>query len=332
MTNDFLFCIIFEIDMERMKIVLTGGAGFIGSNLTAFLLNKGHSVIVIDNFITGRRENIEPFIGTGNFDFIEQDVTKFIEISGKVDYVLHFASPASPIDYLKYPIQTMKVGALGTLNTLGLSKKKKAKFLLASTSEVYGDPQVHPQNEDYWGCVNPIGPRGVYDESKRFAEALTMAYHNFHNIDTRIVRIFNTFGPKMRPDDGRVIPTFFMQCLRGESLTIFGSGEQTRSFCYVSDLIEGIYRLMFKDYHYPVNLGNPEEISIKKLAENLSDVTGRKIKIIYKELPVDDPRCRKPDISKAKELLSWEPHVDLKNGLRETAKWFKSHLEKAHNE
>ena len=253
--------------MERMRVVLTGGAGFIGTHFTAFLLNKSHSVTVIDNLITGKRENIEIFIDNEDFKFIEQDVTKFIDIDGDVDYVLHFASPASPIDYLKYPIQTLKVGAVGTLNTLGLAKKKNAKFLLASTSEVYGDPQVHPQNEEYWGYVNPIGPRGVYDESKRFAEALVMAYHKYHNIDTRIVRIFNTFGPKMRPDDGRVIPTFIMQCLKDEPLTIFGTGEQTRSFCYVSDLVEGIYRLMFKDYHYPVNLGNPEEISIRELVE-----------------------------------------------------------------
>ncbi len=311
--------------MERMRVVLTGGAGFIGTHFTAFLLNKSHSVTVIDNLITGKRENIKIFIDNEDFKFIEQDVTKFIDIDGDVDYVLHFASPASPIDYLKYPIQTLKVGAVGTLNTLGLAKKKNAKFLLASTSEVYGDPQVHPQNEEYWGYVNPIGPRGVYDESKRFAEALVMAYHKYHNIDTRIVRIFNTFGPKMRPDDGRVIPTFIMQCLKDEPLTIFGTGEQTRSFCYVTDLIEGIYRLMLKDYHYPVNLGNPEEISIKMLAELIAEIAGRKIEIVFKELPEDDPRCRKPDISKAKKMLSWEPQVDIKTGLDETVKWFKNY-------
>ncbi|TES91695.1 MAG: SDR family oxidoreductase [Candidatus Cloacimonadota bacterium] len=311
--------------MERMRVVLTGGAGFIGTHFTAFLLNKSHSVTVIDNLITGKRENIKIFIDNEDFKFVEQDVTKFIDIDGDVDYVLHFASPASPIDYLKYPIQTLKVGAVGTLNTLGLAKKKNAKFLLASTSEVYGDPQVHPQNEEYWGYVNPIGPRGVYDESKRFAEALVMAYHKYHNIDTRIVRIFNTFGPKMRPDDGRVIPTFIMQCLKDEPLTIFGTGEQTRSFCYVTDLIEGIYRLMLKDYHYPVNLGNPEEISIKMLAELIAEIAGRKIEIVFKELPEDDPRCRKPDISKAKKMLSWEPQVDIKTGLDETVKWFKNY-------
>ncbi|MCK4233604.1 SDR family oxidoreductase [candidate division WOR-3 bacterium] len=310
--------------MKKMRIVLTGGAGFIGSHLTSFLLNEGHSVIVLDNFITGKRENIEPFFDKEEFDFIEQDVTKYIDIEGDVDYILHFASPASPIDYLKYPIQTMKVGALGTLNTLGLAKMKKAKFLLASTSEVYGDPKVHPQNEDYWGHVNPIGPRGVYDESKRYAEALTMAYHKFHLIDTRIIRIFNTFGPKMRPDDGRVIPTFVMQCLKGKSLTIFGSGKQTRSFCYISDLIDGIYRLMMKDYHFPVNLGNPKEISIENLAKSIANITGREVSIVYKGLPEDDPQCRKPDISKAKELLSWEPHVDLMKGLIETVEWFQS--------
>ena len=313
--------------MSKLRIVLTGGAGFIGSHITDYLLKEGHSVTVIDNLITGRRENLEPFIENRGFKFIEQDVTKFINIDGEVDYVLHFASPASPIDYLKYPIQTLKVGALGTLNAIGLSKKKSARFLLASTSEVYGDPKVHPQNEDYWGHVNPVGPRGVYDESKRFAEALTMAYHKFHDIDTRIVRIFNTFGPKMRPEDGRVIPTFIMQCLKGEPITIFGSGEQTRSFCYVSDLVEGIYRLMFKDYQYPVNLGNPEEISIRELVEIIEEVARRKIKIEYKELPEDDPRQRKPDISKAKELISWNPQVDLRTGLSATVQWFKKYFD-----
>ncbi len=312
--------------MSKLRIVLTGGAGFIGSHITDYLLKEGHSVTVIDNLITGRRENLEPFIENRGFKFIEQDVTKFINIDGKVDYVLHFASPASPFDYLRYPIQTLKVGALGTLNAIGLSKKKSARFLLASTSEVYGDPEVHPQNEDYWGHVNPVGPRGVYDESKRFAEALTMAYHKFHGIDTRIVRIFNTFGPKMRPEDGRVIPTFIMQCLKGEPITIFGSGLQTRSFCYVSDLVEGIYRLMFKDYQYPVNLGNPEEISIRELVKIIEEVARRKIKIEYKELPEDDPRQRKPDISKARELISWDPQVNLRTGLSVTVQWFKKHF------
>jgi len=318
--------------MEKMQIVLTGGAGFIGSHLTGFLIGKGHSVIVLDNLITGRKANIESFIGNENFDFIEQDVTKSIDIKGNVDFVLHFASPASPIDYLKYPIQTLKVGALGTLNTLGLAKKKKAVFLLASTSEVYGDPQIHPQAEDYWGHVNPIGPRGVYDEAKRFAEALTMAYHKYHNIDTRIVRIFNTFGPRMRPDDGRVVPTFIMQCLRGKPLTIFGSGKQTRSFCYVSDLVEGIYKLMLTNYHYPVNLGNPKELSIEGLAKSIREITGKKVEIVRKELPEDDPKCRKPDITKAKELLSWEPEVDVMDGLRKTVKWFKDTSNIGNNE
>jgi len=317
--------------MSNLRIVLTGGAGFIGSHITDYLLKEGHFVTVIDNLITGRRENLEPFIENRGFKFIEQDVTKFINIDGEVDYVLHFASPASPIDYLKYPIQTLKVGALGTLNAIGLSKKKSAKFLLASTSEVYGDPKVHPQNEDYWGHVNPVGPRGVYDESKRFAEALTMAYHKFHDIDTRIVRIFNTFGPKMRPEDGRVIPTFITQCLKGEPITIFGSGEQTRSFCYISDLVEGIYRVMFKDYQYPVNLGNPEEISIRELVEIIEEVARRKIKIEYKELPEDDPRQRKPDISKARELISWNPQVDLRTGLSATVQWFNKYFDGENN-
>ncbi len=311
--------------MEKMCIVLTGGAGFLGSHLTAFLLEKGHSVIVIDNFITGRRQNIEPLKDNSNFTFIEQDVTRYIDIDGKVDYVLHFASPASPVDYLKFPIQTMKVGALGTLNTLGLAKAKGAKFLLASTSEVYGDPEIHPQSEEYWGHVNPIGPRGVYDEAKRFAEALTMAYYQFHEMDTRIVRIFNTFGPRMRQDDGRVIPTFIGQCLKGESLTIFGSGNQTRSFCYVSDLIEGIYGLMSIDYHKPMNLGNPHEISIKTLTELIGKAANKKIKVIYRELPEDDPKCRKPDISKAKKFLSWSPKVEFKDGLDLTVRWFVNH-------
>jgi dTDP-glucose 4,6-dehydratase len=309
--------------MERLKIVLTGGAGFIGSHFTEFFLERGHSVIVIDNLITGRKENLTPFMNDENFTFMEQDVTKYIDIDGDIDYVLHFASPASPVDYLKYPIQTMKVGALGTLNTLGLAKKKNAKFLLASTSEVYGDPKVHPQNEDYWGFVNPVGPRGVYDEAKRFAEALTMAYHNFHKIDTRIVRIFNTYGPKMRPDDGRVIPTFITQCLNSEPITIFGTGEQTRSFCFITDLIKGIYELMFVDEHLPVNLGNPVEVSIINLAKTIGEITGKGLNLVHKKLPEDDPQCRKPDISKAKKLLSWSPEVGLKAGLRRTIDWFR---------
>ncbi|TET24746.1 MAG: SDR family oxidoreductase [Candidatus Cloacimonadota bacterium] len=314
--------------MEKMRIVLTGGAGFIGSHLTAFLLDRGHAVVVIDNFITGRRKNLQQFIETPEFELIEHDVSNYIDVSGSVDFVLHFASPASPIDYLRYPIQTMKAGALGTLNSLGLSKKKKAKFFLASTSEVYGDPQVHPQKEDYWGYVNPIGPRSVYDESKRFAEAMTMAYHTHHAIDTRIVRIFNTFGPHMRPDDGRVIPTFILQCLKGKPVTIFGTGEQTRSFCYITDLVEGIYKLMNTDYHYPVNIGNPLEIGINELASIIGNIIGSEIQIEYKELPRDDPQCRKPDISKAKELLSWQPKVDLKTGLSKTIAWFRKNAGK----
>lgn len=308
--------------MKKMHIVLTGGAGFIGSHLTEFLLNEGHSVTVLDNFLTGKRENLEPFFSDKHFTFIEQDVSQYIDIQDDVDYVLHFASPASPIDYLKFPIQTMKVGAFGTINTLGLAKKKGARFLLASTSEVYGDPQIHPQNEEYYGYVNPIGPRGVYDEAKRYAEALTMAYNRIHSVDTRIVRIFNTFGPKMRPDDGRVIPTFIMQCIRGEPLTIFGTGKQTRSFCYISDLLRGIYKLMCAEYHYPINIGNPIEIRILELTEIISDIVGKKISIEYQELPADDPQCRRPDITKAKEILSWEPQISLKEGLTETVKWF----------
>jgi len=311
--------------MEKMRIVLTGGAGFLGSHLTDFLLKKGHSVTVIDNFITGRRENIEPFSNDAAFTFIRQDVTKHINIEGGVDFVLHFASPASPIDYLKFPIQTLKVGALGTLNTLGLAKAKHARFLLASTSEVYGDPEVHPQTEDYWGHVNPIGPRGVYDEAKRFAEALTMAYHKFHNIDTRIVRIFNTFGPHMRKDDGRVIPTFIGQCLNDEPITIFGTGEQTRSFCFVSDLVRGIYRLMLSNYCNPVNIGNPEEISIKTLAEFIGRTANKKMRIVHKELPEDDPQCRKPDITTAKNVLSWSPKIVFRDGLDMTVRWFMDH-------
>ncbi|OQX56487.1 MAG: NAD-dependent dehydratase [Candidatus Cloacimonas sp. 4484_209] len=315
-----------------MRIVLTGGAGFIGSHLTEYLLSKNHFVIVLDNFITGKEENIAPFFGNKNFLFKKQDVTEFIDIDGDVDYVLHFASPASPIDYLKYPIQTLKAGGLGTLNCLGLSKRKKARFLLASTSEVYGDPQVHPQTEDYWGHVNPIGPRGVYDEAKRYAEALTMAYHRFHKLDTRIVRIFNTYGPKMRPDDGRVIPTFFMQCLNDKPITIFGSGKQTRSFCYISDLVEGIYKLMFIDYYDPINLGNPNEISINDLAKTLCEVSGRKISIAYKTLPEDDPKYRKPDITKAHSILGWEPKVKLKEGLSNTFKWFEKFIQNDEDE
>ncbi len=308
-----------------MRFVLSGGAGFIGSHLSGFLLDKGHAVIVLDNFITGRKENVEQFLQNERFTLIEQDVSDAVVVEGDIDAVLHLASPASPMDYLKYPIQTLKVGALGTMHMLELAKDKNSTFLLASTSEVYGEPQVHPQKEDYWGHVNPIGPRSVYDESKRFAEAMTMAYHRHYGTDTRIVRIFNTYGPKMRIDDGRVIPTFIMQALGGEPLTIFGSGKQTRSFCYVTDLIEGIYKLIFADYHSPVNLGNPVEISIEELTRILSDAVCKELTCVFKELPEDDPKCRKPDISRATELLSWEPRVQFAEGLAKTVKWFTEH-------
>ena len=308
--------------MKGTRFVVSGGAGFIGSHLSGLLLTRGHVVTVIDNFITGRKENVAEFLTRGDFELIEQDVSQEMTIAGEVDAVLHFASPASPMDYLKYPIQTLKVGSVGTMHMLELAKEKDATFLLASTSEVYGDPQVHPQTEDYWGHVNPIGPRSVYDESKRFAEAMTMAYHRHYGTDTRIARIFNTYGPKMRVDDGRVIPTFITQALRGEPLTVFGSGEQTRSFCYVSDLIEGIYRLLLSDCHSPVNLGNPVEISIKELTRILGDIVGNELTVSYRALPEDDPRCRKPDIAKATEILSWKPEVDFEHGLSRTVEWF----------
>jgi len=306
--------------------LVTGGAGFLGSHLCQRLLNEGYSVICMDNLITGDAENIRHLIDNPNFVYIQQDVTKYIEVEGSLDWVFHFASPASPIDYLKYPIQTLKVGALGTHNTLGLAKAKRAKFMLASTSEVYGDPQVHPQPEDYWGNVNPIGPRGVYDEAKRFAEALTIAYHREHNIDVRIVRIFNTYGPRIRTDDGRAIPTFITQALRGEDLTIFGDGSQTRSFCYVDDLIDGIMKLMEVEYHFPLNLGNPEEITILGLARLIINLTASKSRIKFLPLPQDDPKVRRPDITRAKKLLSWEPKVSLTQGLLSTIEYFKHKL------
>ncbi len=310
-----------------MKTALvTGGAGFLGSHLCQRLLNEGYRVICMDNLITGDAENIKHLIDNPNFVYIQQDVTKYIEVEDPLDWVFHFASPASPIDYLKYPIQTLKVGALGTHNTLGLAKAKRAKFMLASTSEVYGDPQVHPQPEDYWGNVNPIGPRGVYDEAKRFAEALTIAYHREHNIDVRIVRIFNTYGPRIRTDDGRAIPTFITQALRGEDLTIFGDGSQTRSFCYVDDLIDGIMRLMEVEYHFPLNLGNPEEITILELAKLIINLTASKSRIKFLPLPQDDPKVRRPDITKAKKLLSWEPKIPLTQGLLSTIEYFKHKL------
>lgn len=281
----------------------------------------------MDNLLTGDIKNIEHLFSNENFVFIKQDVTNYIHVPGKIDYVLHFASPASPIDYNNLPIQTLKVGALGTHKTLGLAKEKKARFLLASTSEVYGDPLVHPQNEDYWGNVNPIGPRGVYDEAKRFAEAMTMAYNRYHKVETRIVRIFNTYGPKMRINDGRAIPTFISQALKGEDITAFGDGSQTRSFCYVSDLVEGIFRLLMSDYHYPVNIGNPNEMTITQLAEKIIQMTNSKSKIVYKPLPEDDPKVRQPDITRARTILGWEPKISLEEGLKNTIEYFRKSLQ-----
>jgi len=311
-----------------MRIVITGGAGFIGSHLCDRFLTEGHQVIALDNLITGNIRNIEHLAGNDNFRFIKQDVTEYLYIDGPVDAVLHFASPASPIDYLRFPIQTLKVGALGTHKTLGLARAKGARFLLASTSEVYGDPQVHPQSEDYWGHVNPIGVRGVYDEAKRFAEAMTMAYHRYHGLDTRIVRIFNTYGPRMRLDDGRVVPNFIGQALRGEPLTVYGDGSQTRSFCYVSDLIEGIYRLLlFSNEHEPVNLGNPNEVSILEFARIVNEITGNPagITFVNQRIP-DDPQVRRPDITRARQVLGWEPKVPLIAGLQMTVDWFRTAL------
>ncbi len=304
------------------RTLVTGGAGFLGSHLCEYLLNAGHEVIAMDNLLTGTTDNIEHLRGE-RFRFIKHDVTEYIYLAGGVDYILHFASPASPMDYLQLPIQTMKVGALGTHKALGLAKDTGATFLLASTSEVYGDPLVHPQREDYWGHVNPVGPRGVYDEAKRFAEALTMAYHRTHGVDTKIVRIFNTYGPRMRPNDGRAIPAFIPQALRNEPLTVFGDGSQTRSFCYVDDLIEGIYRLLISDYHEPVNIGNPHEMTIRELAETIVRVTGSASTIVERPLPVDDPKVRQPDISLARRILGWEPTTSLAEGLEKTVAWFK---------
>jgi dTDP-glucose 4,6-dehydratase len=305
------------------KVLITGGAGFLGSHLCDRFIAEGFHVIAMDNLITGNLANIEHLFHLKQFEFYNHDVSKFVHVPGELDYILHFASPASPIDYLKLPIQTLKVGSLGTHNLLGLAKSKKARFLIASTSEVYGDPLVHPQNEDYWGNVNPIGPRGVYDEAKRFQEAITMAYHTFHGLETRIVRIFNTYGPRMRLDDGRVLPAFIGQALRGESLTAFGDGSQTRSFCYVSDLVEGIYRLLLSDYPFPVNIGNPGEITINQFAEEILAITGSQSKVIYKPLPKDDPKQRQPDISRAREILQWEPLVGRAEGLQKTLEYFK---------
>lgn len=315
-----------------MRILITGGAGFLGSHLCDYLLRKNHKVIAMDNLITGDINNISHLAGNENFKFIKQDVTEYIYFPGDLDYILHFASPASPIDYQKYPIQTLKVGSLGTHKALGLAREKRAKFLLASTSEVYGDPLINPQKEDYWGNVNPIGPRGVYDEAKRFAEALTMAYHRYHKLDTRIARIFNIYGPRMRANDGRVVPTFINQALKEKPLTVFGDGSQTRSFCYISDLVEGIYKLMLSDINEPVNIGNPEEMSILEFARKIIEITKSKSKIIFKELPQDDPKVRRPDISKARRLLGWEPQVSLEEGLGKTVEWFRKKLPYTHNE
>ena len=304
------------------RTLVTGGAGFLGSHICEYLLHKGHEVIAMDNLLTGTVANIE-HLQRENLKFIKHNVTEYIYCAGPIDYVIHFASPASPKDYLELPIPTLKVGALGTHKALGLAREKKATFLLASTSEVYGDPQVHPQKEDYWGHVNPVGPRGVYDEAKRYAEAITMAYHRFHGLDTKIVRIFNTYGPRMRPKDGRAIPAFIPQALKNQPITIFGDGSQTRSFCYVDDLIEGICRLLFSAQHEPVNIGNPNEMTIKQLAEAITKLTGSKSEIIYNPLPIDDPKVRQPNIEKAKAILGWEPKVSLGEGLGRTIEWFK---------
>ena len=308
--------------MANKRILITGAAGFLGSHLCDRFIKEGFDVIGMDNLITGDLKNIEHLFKLKSFEFYHHDVSTFIHVPGHLDYILHFASPASPIDYLKIPIQTLKVGSLGTHNCLGLALSKRARILVASTSEVYGDPLVHPQNEEYWGNVNPVGPRGVYDEAKRYMESITMAYHSFHNVETRIIRIFNTYGPRMRLNDGRALPAFIGQALRGEDLTVFGDGSQTRSFCFVDDLVEGIYRLLFSDYHLPVNIGTPDEITIKEFAQEILALTKSNQKIIYNPLPVDDPKQRQPDISKAKEILKWEPKVQRAEGLKITYKYF----------
>lgn len=313
------------------KVLITGVAGFIGSHLAERYLSEGFHVVGMDNLLTGSLNNIEHLFPNEYFEYYHHDVSKFVHVPGTLDYILHFASPASPIDYLKMPIQTLKVGSLGTHNLLGLAKEKSARLLIASTSEVYGDPLEHPQHEDYWGNVNPIGPRGVYDEAKRFQEAITMAYHTYHNLETRIVRIFNTYGPRMRVNDGRVLPAFFSQSIRGEEITIFGDGSQTRSFCYVDDLVEGIFRLMNSDYHLPVNLGNPDEITISDFAEEvIALVNNPKAKVGYRDLPIDDPKKRRPNISRAKEILDWEPKISRAEGLQRTFEYFKTVVEPAH--
>ena len=313
---------------ERKRILITGAAGFLGSHLCDRFVKEDFHVIGMDNLITGELRNIEHLFPLENFEFYNHDVSKFVYVSGPLDYILHFASPASPIDYLKIPIQTLKVGSLGIHNLLGLARSKGSRLLIASTSEVYGDPTVNPQPEEYWGNVNPVGPRGVYDEAKRFQEAMTMAYHTFHGLETRIVRIFNTYGPRMRLNDGRVLPAFIGQALRGEDLTVFGDGSQTRSFCYVDDLVEGIYRLLFSDYAQPVNIGNPDEITIKEFGEEIIKLTGTKQKMVYHELPTDDPKQRRPDITKARKILNWEPLVGREEGLKITYDYFKSLPEK----
>jgi dTDP-glucose 4,6-dehydratase len=310
--------------MANKRALITGAAGFLGSHLCDRFIKEGYDVVAMDNLITGDLRNIEHLMKLKEFEFYHHDVSKFVHVPGNIDYILHFASPASPIDYLKIPIQTLKVGSLGTHNLLGFAKVKNARILVASTSEVYGDPNVHPQNEDYWGNVNPIGPRGVYDEAKRFQEAITMAYHTYHGLETRIVRIFNTYGPRMRLNDGRVLPAFIGQAIRGEDLTVFGDGSQTRSFCYVDDLVEGIYRLLLSDYVYPVNVGNPAEITIKEFCEEIIKLTGTSQKIIYKPLPQDDPKQRRPDITKAQSILNWEPKINRAEGLKLTYDYFKN--------
>jgi dTDP-glucose 4,6-dehydratase len=309
-----------------MRVLVTGGAGFIGSHLCEFLVDRGHEVIAMDNFITGSSGNLDPCRGRPGFTFVHHNVTEYIRLDGPLDWVLHFASPASPRDYLELPIQTLKVGALGTHNALGLAMAKQAGFLLASTSEVYGDPLVHPQNEEYWGNVNPVGPRGVYDEAKRFAEAMTMAYHRYHGVATRIVRIFNTHGPRMRLDDGRAIPAFMTQALRGEPVTVFGDGSQTRSFQYISDLVEGVWRLMQQASPDPVNLGNPQEMTLLELAKRVIRIAGSRSEIVFRPLPEDDPKVRQPDITRARRLLGWEPRVDTDEGLRRTLEWFRAQV------
>jgi dTDP-glucose 4,6-dehydratase len=312
--------------MSNKRILITGAAGFLGSHLCDRFLKEGYTVVGMDNLLTGNIKNIEHLFPVKEFEFYHHDVTKFVHVPGNIDYILHFASPASPIDYLKMPIQTLKVGALGTHNLLGLAKSKGARILVASTSEVYGDPLVHPQQEEYWGNVNPIGPRGVYDEAKRFMESITMAYHTFHKLETRIIRIFNTYGPRMRLDDGRALPTFMSQALRGEDVTVYGDGSQTRSFCYCDDLVDGIYRLLLSDYSKPVNIGNPSEITLLQFAEEVIALTGSKSKIVYEPLPQDDPKQRQPDITKAKQILGWEPKVDRHEGLKRTLEYFKLHI------